>query len=629
MAETKYVAKLNIKGEDYVIQDDELTTKVNGLHLDMSINPETYVITLDLKDNNNTKLGTTQTIDLPLESVVVNGRYDSPTKTIILTLDNGTEVTIPIGDVISTETSERKDADNNLQTQITSNKSAIDTLNGTGEGSVYKTVTDKIKDGTLLIQQNSINIGTFSANSSTNTLINIKTPTNTSDLNNDSGFITKAVDDLSYYYTKDVIDTMIAPNLRFKVVQSLPTQDISGTTIYLVPNGSSETTNTYYEYVYISTVATPHWEVIGSTNIDLSSYIKTEYNDVDDKYYTNIPSNTTVSGEVIAQDFIIANPNYGNVTSVASKLSDLEATAFSGNYNDLTNKPNVVSTSANGLAPQVTDTSKFLKGDGTWATATDDTKVSKSGDTMSGTLTFTTHNAINYKIGNANTPMIRFKAGNPDGQGIIIGGYGLTVIGSGEGILAVSDPEEGKNERMIVSSDRDIEFYTNCQDGLDSAKKSYFNSNGDLNVNRYCSAKYFQMTGGVESNPSDYSNSLPLFISGDGFIRKASADNFRTFLGAMSNITTTFSGTGYSAVQIGPNNGGIVIYSITCSPSSPQIRISVPGTYKSEVFFPVVSESSSYPNAVFKLTTEGYIKNRSTINVNAVYFGLCVAVRAS
>ena len=109
MAETKYVAKLNIKGEDYVIQDDELTTKVNGLHLDMSIDSETYVVTLDLKDNNNTKLGTTQTIDLPLESVVVNGSYDSQTKTIVLTLDNGTEVEIPIGDLIS-----------GLQSEITS-----------------------------------------------------------------------------------------------------------------------------------------------------------------------------------------------------------------------------------------------------------------------------------------------------------------------------------------------------------------------------------------------------------------------------------------------------------------------------------------------------------------------------
>lgn len=38
----------------------------------------------------------------------------------------------------------------------------------------------------------------------------------------------------------------------------------------------------------------------------------------------------------------------------------------------------VVSTSANGLAPKVTDTSKFLKGDGTWATPTNTTYESKS-----------------------------------------------------------------------------------------------------------------------------------------------------------------------------------------------------------------------------------------------------------
>lgn len=46
--------------------------------------------------------------------------------------------------LIANETSERKTADGNLQTQITANKSAIDTLNGTGEGSVQKTVTDEI-----------------------------------------------------------------------------------------------------------------------------------------------------------------------------------------------------------------------------------------------------------------------------------------------------------------------------------------------------------------------------------------------------------------------------------------------------------------------------------------------------
>ena len=47
-------------------------------------------------------------------------------------------------ELIANETSERKTADEALQTQITANKNAIDTLNGTGTGSVKKTVTDEI-----------------------------------------------------------------------------------------------------------------------------------------------------------------------------------------------------------------------------------------------------------------------------------------------------------------------------------------------------------------------------------------------------------------------------------------------------------------------------------------------------
>ena len=45
-------------------------------------------------------------------------------------------------------------------------------------------------DGTLTIQKNGDTVGTFSANQATDETINIEVPTKTSDLNNDSGFIT-------------------------------------------------------------------------------------------------------------------------------------------------------------------------------------------------------------------------------------------------------------------------------------------------------------------------------------------------------------------------------------------------------------------------------------------------------
>ena len=47
-----------------------------------------------------------------------------------------------------------------------------------------------VNDGTLTIQQNGTTVDTFTANSSSDKTVNISVPTKTSDLNNDSGYIT-------------------------------------------------------------------------------------------------------------------------------------------------------------------------------------------------------------------------------------------------------------------------------------------------------------------------------------------------------------------------------------------------------------------------------------------------------
>lgn len=81
-----------------------------GAGLSLTINSTNYVMTAQLKDQDGNNLGTEQTIDLPLESVVVSGSYDSVNKKIVLTLQNGTTIDIPVGDLIS-----------GLQTEITEN----------------------------------------------------------------------------------------------------------------------------------------------------------------------------------------------------------------------------------------------------------------------------------------------------------------------------------------------------------------------------------------------------------------------------------------------------------------------------------------------------------------------------
>lgn len=99
-------------------------------------------------------------------------------------------------------------------------------------------------------------------------------PTAVSELTNDSGFITKAVNDLTNYYLKSEtytqaeVDNLIGQisTVSFEIVQSLP-QTGQSNIIYLLAN-SGTTPNVYDEYIWINNA----WEKIGSTAIDLSNY---------------------------------------------------------------------------------------------------------------------------------------------------------------------------------------------------------------------------------------------------------------------------------------------------------------------------------------------------------------------
>lgn len=109
------------------------TLKTNtGSLIDLEINGTTYVVTLSLKDVDGNVIST-DTIDLPLESVVVGGSYDSANKKIVLTLENGHTVDIPVGALIS-----------GLQTEITSsNKLASDLVDDTNSGNKFTSTSEK------------------------------------------------------------------------------------------------------------------------------------------------------------------------------------------------------------------------------------------------------------------------------------------------------------------------------------------------------------------------------------------------------------------------------------------------------------------------------------------------------
>ena len=97
--------------------------------------------------------------------------------------------------------------------------------------------------------------------------------THTEDTTNDSGYITKTVENLTNYYLKSELYTQKEVNeiigninrLDSKIVDTLPTENISTTTIYLIKVGD---TSNYTQHMYIDSA----WAELGTTQIDLTDY---------------------------------------------------------------------------------------------------------------------------------------------------------------------------------------------------------------------------------------------------------------------------------------------------------------------------------------------------------------------
>lgn len=146
-----------------------------------------------------------------------------------------------------------------------------------------------VNDATLTITQNGTPVGTFSANASSASTASITVPTAVSDLNNDSGYQTAS--DVS-----SAIATAIAgiTGIKFEIVSTLPATGDAGT-IYLISHGGSGT-DIYDEYVYVNNA----WEQIGTTAADFTNVAY--YDSVNNQLSANssmfwqIADNTDIAG---------------------------------------------------------------------------------------------------------------------------------------------------------------------------------------------------------------------------------------------------------------------------------------------------------------------------------------------
>lgn len=125
----------------------------------------------------------------------------------------------------------------------------------------------------------------------------------------------------------------------YKIVDSLPTQDVEPGKIYLVLSETSTESNKYTEYVYVN----GEWEIIGSytANVDLSGYLTKT--DAASTYQPkgNYALKTEIPDVSTKADTSYVNTQIQTVNTEINKKAnkaDLHAVATSGNYNDLTNK---------------------------------------------------------------------------------------------------------------------------------------------------------------------------------------------------------------------------------------------------------------------------------------------------
>lgn len=110
-AQVNKVEAVEVDGETQPIQNKKVIidlssfAKISALKtyaksLIVEMNSSTYVLTFYLKDGNNEVLSS-QSVDLPLETMVVGGSYNDQTKSLILTLKNGQTISIPVSDLVS------------------------------------------------------------------------------------------------------------------------------------------------------------------------------------------------------------------------------------------------------------------------------------------------------------------------------------------------------------------------------------------------------------------------------------------------------------------------------------------------------------------------------------------------
>ncbi len=189
-------------------------------------------------------------------------------------------------------------------------------------------------------------------------------------------------------YSRTEIDTRLStiPKFKIEVVKELPKDNISSTTVYLVPNTSKKSKNLYTEYIYIESIG--DWEKLGEQTLDLSGYalkseipiVPTALSELADDEEHQLVSSAKKAFWDAKSEFSGKYSDLVDPPSIPSVLADLTDDAnhrlvtdseiaawnaksvFSGNYEDLTGKPTIPTIPTN-ISTFINDTGYLTEND--------------------------------------------------------------------------------------------------------------------------------------------------------------------------------------------------------------------------------------------------------------------------
>lgn len=345
-------------------------------------------------------------------------------------------------DGLAQEVLDRKDADLALSGDITALDNSLATVAKTGS---YTDLTNKptIGDGTLTIEKNSTSVGTFKANATSDTTIDISVPTKTSELTNDGS------DNTSTYVELDDLAT-VATTGSYGDLLNKPTIDssLSEASTNAIQNKAVSTALDNSVMTGLSVNANP-----STTTVQLDGSNKNLYSGATTTANIPLPvASSTQAGVMNSATYDAVTSNTTNINAILNGAVAITGISASPSQSDLT----TAWQTETGLTTLINRASIYdVTNEKVWTYYTNDTTWHAASNTSQVTINTFTNSSEGTIKGSTNTGQI---FAENDGTGSVNGWDTLSsAVGTNTGnISSLQTAVAGKQNALTAGSNIDI-----------------------------------------------------------------------------------------------------------------------------------------------------------------------------